>query len=148
MEGVIFITTLSLFHLFRNSQYPEKSSVFFTNFFRECEYIRSCYLLKSSNLLKTSFRKTSLFVLTVTGVLEKSVLLADQNPLKILVKKFSCIVSIFVLFASFSSLCQYGCLSSILTTNSRTPFLKNSPTSCVCSLQYLSRQYIIHQSRY
>ena len=129
MGGVIFITTLSLFHFFRNSQYPEKSSVFFTNFFRECEYIRSCYLLKSSNLLKTSFRKTSLFVLTVTGVLEKSVLLADQNPWKILVKKFSSIVSICVLF---SSLFVY--LPRILTANSRTPFLKNNPTSCVCSL--------------
>ena len=146
MEGVIFITTLSLFHLFRNSQYPEKSSVFFTNFFRECEYIRSCYLLKSSNLLKKSFKKTSHFVLTVTGVLEKSVLLADQNPWQILVKKFNCIVSIFVLFILLSSLLVY--LSRILTANSRIPFLQNSPTSCVCSLWYLSRQYIICWRRY
>ena len=32
MGGVTFITTLSLFHFFRNSQHPEKSSVFFYKF--------------------------------------------------------------------------------------------------------------------
>ena len=45
------------------------------------EYIRVCYLLISSNLLKNSFRETSLFVLTMTGVLEKSVLLATYLKL-------------------------------------------------------------------
>ena len=74
--GVIFITTLSLFHFFRNSQHPEKWSVSFTIFFKKCEYIRGCYLPISSNLLKKSFRETSTFLLTVTGVLENSVLLA------------------------------------------------------------------------
>ena len=78
---VMFITTLSLFHFFRNSQYPEKSSISFKNFFSKCEYMRSCYLLISSNLLKMSFRKTSLFVLTVTGVLQKSVVLATYFKL-------------------------------------------------------------------
>ena len=65
----------SLFNFFRNSQHPEKWSVSFQNFFRKCEYI-SCYLPISSNLLRISFRKSSLFVFTVTGVIETSVLLA------------------------------------------------------------------------
>ena len=68
------ITIFLLFHFLRNRQYPERWSVSFKNFFRECEYIRSCYLLISSNLLKKSLRKTSLFVLTVIVVLEKSLL--------------------------------------------------------------------------
>ena len=68
MGGVRFITTLSLFNFLRNNQQLEKWKVSFKNFFRKCEYIRSCYLPISSNLLKKSFRKTSLFVLTVTGV--------------------------------------------------------------------------------
>ena len=63
-EGrVIFITIMSLFHFFRNSQHPEKWSVSFKNFFRKCECICSCYLPISSNLLEKSLRKTSLFVL-------------------------------------------------------------------------------------
>ena len=41
------------------------------NFFRKCECIRSCYLSKSSYLLKKSFRKTSVFVLAKTAVMEK-----------------------------------------------------------------------------
>ena len=65
----------SLFNFFRKSQHPQKWSVPFQNFFRKCEYI-SCYLRISSNLLKISFRKSSLFVFTVTGVIETSVLLA------------------------------------------------------------------------
>ena len=44
-----YITTLSLFHFFRNSQLPEKWSVSFKNFCRRCEWT-SCYLLISSNL--------------------------------------------------------------------------------------------------
>ena len=77
MGGVIFITTLSLFHFFRNSQHPEKRSVSFKNFFRKCACIRSCYLPISSNsLIQKSFRKTSLLVLTLIGVMEKSDLLA------------------------------------------------------------------------
>ena len=59
--GATFITTLSLFHFFRNSHHPEKWSVSLKNFFRKCEYIRSCYLLIFSNSLKKSFRKNSLF---------------------------------------------------------------------------------------
>ena len=44
-----YITTLSLFHLFKNSQHQEKWSVSFNNFFRKCECI-SCYLRISSYL--------------------------------------------------------------------------------------------------
>ena len=69
--GVIFITTLSLFHFFRNSQHSEKWNRSFKNFFRKCECIRTCYLPISSNLLRKSFRKTSLFVFTVIGTMEK-----------------------------------------------------------------------------
>ena len=47
------------------------------NFFRKCECI-SCYLAISLNLLKRSFRKTSLFVLIGTGIMEEGVLLAAQ----------------------------------------------------------------------
>ena len=67
--GVIFITTVSLFHFFRNTQHPEKWN---ENLFRTCECI-SCYLPISSNLLKESFRKTLPFVLFVEGVMEKKV---------------------------------------------------------------------------
>ena len=74
--GVIFITALSLFHFFRKSKHPEKWSVSFKKLFKKSKCI-SCYLPIFSNLLKCSFRKTSLFVLTVTGVMEKSVLLAS-----------------------------------------------------------------------
>ena len=34
-----YITTLSLFHFFRNNQHSEKWSVSFKNFFRKCECI-------------------------------------------------------------------------------------------------------------
>ena len=61
--GVIFITIVSLFHLFRNIQHPAKRSDFFKNFFEKWQCIRSCYLQISSNLLKKSLRKTSLFAL-------------------------------------------------------------------------------------
>ena len=44
-----YIATLSLFHFFKYSQYPEKWSVSFKNFFRKCGCM-SCYLLISSNL--------------------------------------------------------------------------------------------------
>ena len=57
MGGVIFTTTLPLFHFFRNSQHSEKWSVSFKNFLRKCEYIRSYYLLISSNLLKSPLEK-------------------------------------------------------------------------------------------
>ena len=98
--GVMFSTTLSLFHFFRNSQHPEKISVSFNKFFRKCECIRIswCYLPISSNLIQKAFRKTSIFVLTVTGVREKVFLMlhisnycnsCDQNPWKISVKKIS-----------------------------------------------------------
>ena len=57
-EGlIIFITTISLFHFFTNSQHPEKLSVSVKNFFRHQ------YLPISSILLKNPLRKTSLFVL-------------------------------------------------------------------------------------
>ena len=62
--GVIFVTTLSLFHLFRNSYPTLKSKLFFfMNFFSKWECIRSCCLPTSWNLLKKSFRKTSLLCL-------------------------------------------------------------------------------------
>ena len=48
-------------------------------FFRKCECIRSCYLPTSSNLLKKSFRKTSLFVLTKTAVMEKVLSQPDMS---------------------------------------------------------------------
>ena len=54
MGQVIFITTISLFHFFRNSQHPE-TGVSFKNFFRKCECIRSCYLSVSSILPKKTF---------------------------------------------------------------------------------------------
>ena len=67
--GVFFITTLSLFHFFRYRQHPEKRSVTFKNLFiSEC---MNASVFISSNLLKNPFRKTSLFVLTVTRVMEK-----------------------------------------------------------------------------
>ena len=47
-----YITTLSLFHFFRNNQHSEKWSVSFRNFFGKCKCI-SCYLLISSNLQYT-----------------------------------------------------------------------------------------------
>ena len=49
------------------------------NFFRKCECIRCCYFLTSSNLLKKSFRKTSLFVLTKTAVMEKVLSQPDMS---------------------------------------------------------------------
>ena len=52
-----------------------QKGVSFKNLFKKCECV-SCYLPISSNLLKNSFRKTSLFVINVTGVTEKRVLLA------------------------------------------------------------------------
>ena len=57
--GEIFITTISLFHFFRNNTHPEKWSVSVKNFFTKSD----CYLPTSSNLLKNSLQKTSLFVL-------------------------------------------------------------------------------------
>ena len=44
-----------------------QKGVSFKNLFKKCECV-SCYLPISSNLLKNSFRKTSLFVINVTGV--------------------------------------------------------------------------------
>ena len=80
-------------HFFKKSQHPKKWSASFKNFFRSCD------LPIASNLLKMSLRKTSLFLLNLTGVIEKSILLAvipnyccnncDQNPWKISVKEFS-----------------------------------------------------------
>ena len=52
-----------------------QKGVSFKDLFKKCECI-SCYLPISSNLLKNSLRKTSLFVITVTRVMGKSVLLA------------------------------------------------------------------------
>ena len=58
--------------IFSETATTQKSEVFFfVNFFRKCECIRNCYLVTSSNLLKKSVRKTSLFVLTKTAVMEK-----------------------------------------------------------------------------
>ena len=68
MGGVIFTTTVSLFHFLKNSQHPRKWSASFKNFFTKFECIKSSYLAISSNLLKTSFSKSSLFVLAVKGV--------------------------------------------------------------------------------
>ena len=57
----------------KTAEHSETWSISFNNFFRECECI-GCYLPICSNLLKKSFRKASLFALTVTCVMEKSVL--------------------------------------------------------------------------
>ena len=81
MEGVIFINTLSLFHFLKNSQHPEKWSISFKNFFRNCEYIRSCYLMISSNLIKKSFRKFFCVCLLWQLFWKKSVLLAAHFKL-------------------------------------------------------------------
>ena len=59
--GVIFISPISLFYFFRNSQHPEKWSVSVKNFFRKCECISSCYLPISSILLK-NYEKTFHFL--------------------------------------------------------------------------------------
>ena len=63
MGGVIFITTVSLFHFLKNSYHSEKLSVFLKNFFRKWECISSCYLPISPNVLRKSFRKASLFLI-------------------------------------------------------------------------------------
>ena len=55
MVGVIFITTVSLFHFFRNSQHRQKWKVSFNYVFRKWESISSCCLSISSNLLNKSF---------------------------------------------------------------------------------------------
>ena len=73
--GVTFITTLPLFHFVRNSKHQEK-----VKRFRKCECV-ICYLPISSNLLKKHFRKTSLLVLAVTSVMDKSVLSAEYFKL-------------------------------------------------------------------
>ena len=101
MRGVIFVITLSLFHLFRNSYHPENWSASFMNFFRKWECIRSCYLLISSNLRKRPFKKTSLLFLPRQLLCKRcsdmlSVNISsyycnscNQNPWKISFKKFS-----------------------------------------------------------
>ena len=51
-----YITILSLFHFFKNSQYSETWSVSFKNFFRKSESI-GCYLPISSNLQFQFYRR-------------------------------------------------------------------------------------------
>ena len=71
-----------IFLLYLYIDNTQKSEMFLLRIFiRKYESIRSCYLLISSYLLKKSFRKTSLCVITVTSVLEKSILLATYFKL-------------------------------------------------------------------
>ena len=70
MGGVTFVTTLSLFHLLRNSYHPEKR--FFFEFLQEMgmhQELLYVDILKFT--IKKSFRKTSLSVLIQTVVMEK-----------------------------------------------------------------------------
>ena len=56
--GAILITTLSLFHFFKNNQILRKAKFFsFKNFFRKCECIKTCCLPRASNLLKNTLEK-------------------------------------------------------------------------------------------
>ena len=57
-------TALSLFHFFRNGQHPEK-------WIQEMWMHQELFLANILNLLKKSFRKTSLFVFTAIGFMEK-----------------------------------------------------------------------------
>ena len=67
--GSIFYYYTFIISFFRNRQHPEKRSVTFKNLFiSEC---MNASVFISSNLLKKPFRKISIFVLTVTGVMEK-----------------------------------------------------------------------------
>ena len=93
-----YITTLSLFRFYRNSQHPENWSVSFKNLFRKCEWI-SCYLPIPSDLQFQVWK----------GIFRNSL---------------------------------YVYLSKILT-NSRTIFVKDSPTSC---LLLVVSQQIIHNT--
>ena len=132
--GVIFIITLSLFRFIRNSQHSEKSSIPCKNFFRKCEYIRSCYLPISSDLLKESFWKTSIFVVTVTGVLEK--VFCQVIVVIIIIKileKFLWKKSVLELIFRNSLLVH---LSRILTTILEHLFWRTVPlaTSSPCSI--------------
>ena len=119
---VIFVTTLSLFHFFRNIQPLETWSVYFKNFFRKRECI-NCYMSISSNLLKRSFRKNFTFCAYCDRWYRKKY-------------SISCIFQTIVVIVKTKILEKYLWISSarILITNSRTPFLKVSSTSCVCSL--------------
>ena len=102
--GVIFVTTLSLFHLFRKSYPTLKSKLFFfMNFFSKWECIRSCCLTTSSNLLKKSFRKTLLSVLTKTPVWKKC--------------SVSCIFQAIIVTVVIKILEKYLLRSSVLEMN-------------------------------
>ena len=135
----ILLIHFNYFISLETAQHPEKRTVSFTNFFMKCEYIRSCYLpmssiSKSSNIKKKSFRKTSRFRLTVRVILKKSILLIAY--FKLLLQQL-CSKSLkniceevqFQKIIFRKSFLVY--LSRILTTNSRTPFLKDSSTSCL-----------------
>ena len=87
--GVIFITTFHYFISLERANNLEKWSVSFRNFFWECEYIRSCDLPIASNLIKKSFRKTSLFVVNLIGVMEKKYFVScifETNAVIIVIK--------------------------------------------------------------
>ena len=73
--GVLLSAPRQKEHFFKKSQHHQKWSVSFKNFFRSCD------LPIASNLLKMSFRTTSLFVLNLTGVTEKIILLAAYSKL-------------------------------------------------------------------
>ena len=76
--GVIFITTFSLFHFFRNSQKREalllrnSSQNVNGSGFVTCQY---------PQITKKLLQKNFILVLTVTGVLEKNVMLASYFKL-------------------------------------------------------------------
>ena len=101
MGSVFYYYTL-IFHFFRYRQHPEKRSVTFKNLFiSEC---MNASVFISSNLLKNPFRKTSLFVLTVTGVMEKKC-------------SVSCIFQSIVVVVVIKILEKYLWRSSVLERN-------------------------------
>ena len=139
MEGVIFITTLSLFHFFRNSQHPEKSSVSFTVFFREY-LLQELLFADILKLTKKVLQKNFTFFAYCDRCFGKKC-------------SVSCIFQVIVVIVVIKILEKYwgkssvlennfqklfvSILSRILTINSRIPFLKNSPIKAVsapCSI--------------
>ena len=70
MVGVIFITTPSLFHLFRSSQHPKKWIVLKMSLGNvSASGVVTCRY--PHTYLKSPLEKSSLFVVNVTGFIEK-----------------------------------------------------------------------------
>ena len=102
MGGVIFITTLSLFHFFRNSQHPEKSSVSFTVFFRE--YLQELLLADILKLTKKVLQKNFTFFAYCDRCFGKKC-------------SVSCIFQVIVVIVVIKILEKYSGKSSVLENN-------------------------------